>query len=264
MHQTGNFNPEWGYLAPAPSLLRSVRLVVVAATIAATTSAVVAVALVRQPAAEESVAARTLVLSPDAPSALPPVADLRVQPDHVAMAAAEHAIGASQRQSALSVAATAASTAGASRITSAPQREAIAARSETAKPVVVAPAGKATPSTATVAATEVASAPKSPENVKTPGAARRATRVEASTADTSRLRIASAQRSGKPTAQPSEHNDVRNTLAANRDNKARDDESLLTRTVGVTDHVIAATQRAVSTIGVIPSWIGSIGNRLGG
>jgi hypothetical protein len=261
MHQTGNFNPEWGYLAPAPSFLRSVRLVVVAATIAATTSAVVAVALVRQPAAEESVAARTLVLSPDA---LPPVADLRVQPDHVAMAAAEHAIGTSQRQSAVSVAAAAASTAGASRITSAPQREAIAARSETAKPVAVAPAGKATPSTATVAATEVASAPKSPENVKTPGAARRATRVEASTADTSRLRIASAQRSGKPTAQPSEHNDVRNTPAPNRDNKARDDESLLTRTVGVTDHVIAATQRAVSTIGVIPSWIGSIGNRLGG
>jgi hypothetical protein len=261
MHQTGNFNPEWGYLAPAPSFLRSVRLVVVAATIAATTSAVVAVALVRQPAAEESVAARTLVLSPDA---LPPVADLRVQPDHVAMAAAEHAIGTSQWQSAVSVAAAAASTAGASRITSAPQREAIAARSETAKPVAVAPAGKATPSTATVAATEVASAPKSPENVKTPGAARRATRVEASTADTSRLRIASARRSGKPTAQPSEHNDVRNTPAPNRDNKARDDESLLTRTVGVTDHVIAATQRAVSTIGVIPSWIGSIGNRLGG
>jgi hypothetical protein len=261
MHQTGNFNPEWGYLAPAPSFLRSVRLVVVAATIAATTSAVVAVALVRQPAAEESVAARTLVLSPDA---LPPVADLRVQPDHVAMAAAEHAIGTSQRQSAVSVAAAAASTAGASRITSAPQREAIAARSETAKPVAVAPAGKATPSTATVAATEVASAPKSPENVKTPGAARRATRVEASTAHTSRLRIASARRSGKPTAQPSEHNDVRNTPAPNQDNKARDDESLLTRTVGVTDHVIAATQRAVSTIGVIPSWIGSIGNRLGG
>jgi hypothetical protein len=34
--------------------------------------------------------------------------------------------------------------------------------------------------------------------------------------------------------------------------------------MGVTDHVIAATQRAVSTIGVIPTWIGSIGNRLGG
>jgi hypothetical protein len=47
-------------------------------------------------------------------------------------------------------------------------------------------------------------------------------------------------------------------------NVLRDDDSLLARTMGVTDHVIAATQRAVSTIGVIPTWIGSIGNRLGG
>ena len=39
MRNTGNFNLEWGYLAPAPSFLRSVRLVVVAATIAATASA---------------------------------------------------------------------------------------------------------------------------------------------------------------------------------------------------------------------------------
>jgi len=34
--------------------------------------------------------------------------------------------------------------------------------------------------------------------------------------------------------------------------------------MGVTDHVIAATHRAISTISVIPAWIGSIGNRLGG
>jgi hypothetical protein len=61
MRNTGNFNLEWGYLAPAPSFLRSVRLVVVAATIAATASAAVVFALVRQPAAEASVAARTLV-----------------------------------------------------------------------------------------------------------------------------------------------------------------------------------------------------------
>ena len=60
MRNTGNFNLEWGYLAPAPSFLRSVRLVVVAATIAATASAAVVFALVRQPAAEASVAARTL------------------------------------------------------------------------------------------------------------------------------------------------------------------------------------------------------------
>lgn len=41
MRHTGNFNLEWGYLAPAPSFLRNVRLVVVAATVAATASAAV-------------------------------------------------------------------------------------------------------------------------------------------------------------------------------------------------------------------------------
>jgi len=44
----------------------------------------------------------------------------------------------------------------------------------------------------------------------------------------------------------------------------RDDDSLLARTIGIKDHVITATQRAVSAIGGIPSWIGSIGDRIGG
>jgi len=65
MLPAGNFNLEWGYLAPAPSFLRTVRLVVVAAAIAATASAAVVFALMRQPAAEESIAARTLVQSVD-------------------------------------------------------------------------------------------------------------------------------------------------------------------------------------------------------
>ena len=65
MHRAGNFNLEWGYLAPAPSFLRTVRLIAVAAAIAATASAAVVFALVRQPAAEESIAARTLVQSVD-------------------------------------------------------------------------------------------------------------------------------------------------------------------------------------------------------
>jgi hypothetical protein len=78
----------------------------------------------------------------------------------------------------------------------------------------------------------------------------------------SRLRVASAQNAVKPTALPLAHNVVRNSVDNNND--LRDDDSLLARTMGVTDHVIAATQRAVSTIGVIPTWIGSIGNRLGG
>jgi hypothetical protein len=35
----GNFHPEWGYLAPAPSLVRSVRMVLVAAAVGATAGA---------------------------------------------------------------------------------------------------------------------------------------------------------------------------------------------------------------------------------
>jgi hypothetical protein len=84
MRNTGNFNLEWGYLAPAPSFLRSVRLVVVAATIAATASAAVVFALVRQPAAEASVAARTLVPPVEVASApkVPVAAEFQTQSEH--------------------------------------------------------------------------------------------------------------------------------------------------------------------------------------
>jgi hypothetical protein len=45
---------------------------------------------------------------------------------------------------------------------------------------------------------------------------------------------------------------------------ARTDDSLLAKTIGLKDHVIAVTERAVSAIGGIPSWFGSIGDRIGG
>jgi hypothetical protein len=41
-------------------------------------------------------------------------------------------------------------------------------------------------------------------------------------------------------------------------------DSVLARTIGITDHVVAATQRVVSVIGGIPSWFGAIGDRIGG
>ena len=44
----------------------------------------------------------------------------------------------------------------------------------------------------------------------------------------------------------------------------RDEDSLIAKTIGIRDHVIAVTNRAVSVIGGIPSWIGSIGDRIGG
>jgi len=45
---------------------------------------------------------------------------------------------------------------------------------------------------------------------------------------------------------------------------ARDHDSLLAKTIGIKDHVVAVTQRVVSAIGGIPTWIGAIGDRIGG
>jgi hypothetical protein len=46
---------------------------------------------------------------------------------------------------------------------------------------------------------------------------------------------------------------------------ARTDDSLLAKTIGIKDQVVSATQRAMSaTIGVIPSWFGSLGDRISG
>jgi hypothetical protein len=78
MRHVGNFNPEWGYLAPAPSLLRTARVFLVAAAIGASTSAAVVLSLTDRPAAETTVAARTLVLSAE-PSSPAPAAKLMAQ-----------------------------------------------------------------------------------------------------------------------------------------------------------------------------------------
>jgi len=64
MRFVGNFNPEWGYLAPAPSFIRTVRIAVVAAAVGATAAAAVVFSLVDRPVAG-AVAARTLARSSD-------------------------------------------------------------------------------------------------------------------------------------------------------------------------------------------------------
>jgi hypothetical protein len=45
---------------------------------------------------------------------------------------------------------------------------------------------------------------------------------------------------------------------------APESKSLLTRTIEIKDHVVGATLHAVSAIGSIPSWIASMGDRVGG
>ena len=78
MRPAGNFNPEWGYIAPAPNFPAHSARFVVAAAIGATASAAVVFSLMDRPAAETSVAARTLVQVVPARSA-PLVAQVQPQ-----------------------------------------------------------------------------------------------------------------------------------------------------------------------------------------
>jgi hypothetical protein len=103
MRHAGNFNPEWGYLAPRSSFLRSARLVLVAGAIGATAGAAVVGSLVERPAAEESVAARTLVPQPVA-AAMPAAVSVSAA---AALPGAQHIqsvtdrLGGASRQAAL-------------------------------------------------------------------------------------------------------------------------------------------------------------------
>jgi hypothetical protein len=71
MRHAGNFNPEWGYLAPAPTFLRTARGFLVAAVIGGAAGAAVVLSLMDRPAAEASVAARTLVSAVESPVGRP-------------------------------------------------------------------------------------------------------------------------------------------------------------------------------------------------
>lgn len=263
MRHTGNFNLEWGYLAPAPSFLRSVRLVVIAATIAATASAAVVFALVRQPAAEASIAAHTMVqpVEPAAARRVPMAAEPQTQSEHASSPDEQHAAGTTRRASApaLAQAPINSSAAGPGIATgSATPRAPIAtAMAQTSSVTAQPPQAHAALEIAATAAPEAAPVPKTP-NKK----ARAAAQAKDQAASPSRLRVATAQHA-KPPMQPAVHAVARSSVASDDIGDFRDDDSLLAKTIGVTDHVVAATQRAVSTIGVIPTWIGSIGSRLG-
>jgi hypothetical protein len=66
MRSAGNFHPDWGYLAPAPSFMRTARIVLVATAIGATAGAAVMISLVQHPAtdaADAPIAAHALVTS---------------------------------------------------------------------------------------------------------------------------------------------------------------------------------------------------------
>ncbi len=71
MRSAGNFNSEWGYLAPAPSFMRTVRVVLVATAIGATAGAAVVLSLIDRPTTAEhdrtaSITAHAIVTSAQA------------------------------------------------------------------------------------------------------------------------------------------------------------------------------------------------------
>jgi hypothetical protein len=83
MRSAGNFHPQWGYLAPAPSFLRTARTVVVATAVGATAGAAVVLSLLDRSevdTAHTSVAAHALVTSAAEVDAPPPVASVANSP----------------------------------------------------------------------------------------------------------------------------------------------------------------------------------------
>jgi hypothetical protein len=97
MRSAGNFSPEWGYLAPAPSFVRTARVVLVATAVGATAGAGVVLSLMDHSASDAgktSVAARAIVTSvqaapaPTSPLASAPLTSVSAQmPTNVTPAA---------------------------------------------------------------------------------------------------------------------------------------------------------------------------------
>jgi hypothetical protein len=69
MLKTSNFHPEWGYLAPAPSFMRTARLVLLATAIGGTLGAGAVFSWAGHQTTEPSVGERTLVRLPEVASA---------------------------------------------------------------------------------------------------------------------------------------------------------------------------------------------------
>jgi hypothetical protein len=97
MRSAGNFHPEWGYLAPAPSFLRTVRIALVATAIGAVAGAVVVVSLIERPKADtenSSIASHALVGA--VPVSVPAVAAAPVANPAAAAQSSETTQSASQ------------------------------------------------------------------------------------------------------------------------------------------------------------------------
>jgi hypothetical protein len=177
MRHAGNFNPEWGYVAPAPNFLRTVRVLVVAAVIGAMASAAVVFSLTDRPVAETSIAARTLVqqVEPALPTrSAPLVAQPQPQPEQTSVSQTERAdaVGAMQPQGAAVVArAGAGSPAGAASTIQRPQIAAPLAEAPRIMTTEAPPAPALASEPNTAAAPVAAAAPAPRAVIKRPRAA---------------------------------------------------------------------------------------------
>jgi hypothetical protein len=194
MRHAGKFNPEWGYLAPAPNFLRTARAFVVAAAIGAMASAAVVFSLMDRPAAETSVAARTLVQPVVPARSAPLAAQLQPQSEQTSVLQAQPSVSQAQRgdaagairpQGAAGVAHTGASSAAGAASTT--QRPPIAAALVEAPRIIMTteapparvlasePNTAAAPEAAPVAAAAAAPTPAPRTVIKKPRAVARAT-----------------------------------------------------------------------------------------
>jgi hypothetical protein len=99
MRSAGNFHPEWGYLAPAPTFMRTIRIALVATAIGAVAGAVVVVSLIERPGSNDNAIAAHALLTRAPVIASPAVASRAAVP-----AAVESAPPSAQPQAQLSVA----------------------------------------------------------------------------------------------------------------------------------------------------------------
>jgi hypothetical protein len=223
VHRAGNFNLEWGFIAPAPSFLRAVRVVVVATAIGATTSAAVVFALMRQPSAEESIAARTLVQSV---GEAPPTG---------------RAGDAAQTQLQTERAADP-GTSAANKFANAPihpRPTAAVAPAEARSVMIEAPAARE--------ASEISASPvqEGAPSQKPPRKKPRLTSLDE--------RHAGAARHANGPVPPSAGNTARDSVTRHDgSNVVHHDESVVGQTIRVTGDIVAATQRAIFAVAVIP------------
>ena len=194
MRHAGNFNPEWGYIAPAPKFLHTARVFVVAVAIGAMASAAVVFSLMDRPAADRSVAARTLVQPVVPAHSAPLVAQLQTQSEQTSVLQAQPSVSQAQRadaageirpQGAAGVAHTGASSAAGAASTT--QRPPIAAALVEAPRIIMTteapparvlasePNTAAVPEAAPVAAAAAAPTPAPRTVIKKPRAVARAT-----------------------------------------------------------------------------------------